>query len=376
MLLPTRPILMTTDPIGGVWQYSVELCRELAKRDVSVVLATMGRRLERGERVLISGLHNIELCESTYKLEWMSEPWSDVKAAGRWLLDLESRFQPSLIHLNQYSHGALAWKVPALVVGHSCVYSWFEAVKGAPPGPEWRSYREAVRLGLQGAYLVTAPSRSMLASLEKHYGRFAAAEPIYNGRSGARFAPGKKEDVIFTAGRLWDEAKNIASLNFVVGKIPWPIYAAGESRAPDGRPPLVDGPALLGRLDSETIAHWFSRAAIFVLPARYEPFGLSALEAALSGCALVLGDTESLREIWQDAALFIRPEDPEEIRATLLELIHKPSLRDDFSRRAKKRAGSFTAERMARAYMEVYAKLLRSHRGLRSEEVIQGEHPS
>ena len=34
------------------------------------------------------------------------------------------------------------------------------------------------------------------------------------------------------------------------------------------------------------------------LPARYEPFGLSILEAALSGCALVLGDLPSLRELW------------------------------------------------------------------------------
>ena len=230
-------------------------------------------------------------------------------------------------------------------------------------------------MGLQGADLVTAPSRSMLASLEKYYGRFVAAEPIYNGRSGGRFAPGKKEDVIFAAGRLWDEAKNIASLNSIAGKIPWTIYAAGESRAPDGRPSLVDGPILLGRLDAEMLAHWFSRAAIFILPARYEPFGLSPLEAALSGCALVLGDTESLREIWHDAALFVRPEDPAAIRATLLELIAKPSLREDFSRRARKRAGSFTPERMARAYLEIYAKLLRSQRGMLSEEVIQGEHP-
>jgi glycosyltransferase involved in cell wall biosynthesis len=129
-------------------------------------------------------------------------------------------------------------------------------------------------------------------------------------------------------------------------------------------------------LERDQVRDWLASAAIYASPARYEPFGLGALEAALSGCALVLGDTESLREIWQDAALFIRPEDPEEIRATLLELIHKPSLRDDFSRRARKRAGSFTAERMARAYREVYAKLLRSHRGQRSEEVIQGEHPS
>ena len=376
MVLPMRPILMTADPIGGVWQYAQELCRELAKRDVNVVLATMGRQLDRVERVLIRDLHNVELCESAYKLEWMSEPGSDVKAAGHWLLDLESRFQPSLIHLNQYSHGASPWKVPVLVVGHSCVYSWFEAVKGSPPGREWGSYRHAVRLGLQGADLVTAPSRSMLASLEKHYGRFAAAEPIYNGRSGARFAPGKKQDFIFTAGRLWDEAKNIASLNSVVEKIPWPIYAAGESRAPDGKPAPLDGPILLGRLDPEMLAQWFSRAAIFILPARYEPFGLSALEAALSGCALVLGDTESLREIWHDAALFVRPEDPDDIRAKLVELIANPSLREDFSRRARKRAGSFTPERMARRYLEIYAKLLGTQRGMLGQEVNQGEYPS
>ena len=47
------------------------------------------------------------------------------------------------------------------------------------------------------------------------------------------------------------------------------------------------------------------RAAIYALPARYEPFGLSILEAALSGCALVIGDIPSLREIWADAALFV-----------------------------------------------------------------------
>jgi glycogen synthase len=371
-----RPILITADPIGGVWQYSLELCRQLAKSDVNVVLATMGRRLEHSERVMVCDLQNVELCESAYKLEWMSDPLSDVKAAGRWLLKLESRFQPSLIHLNQYSHGSIPWKVPVLVVGHSCVYSWFEAVKGSPPGREWRSYGQAVRLGLQGADLVTAPSRSMLASLAKHYGRFNAAEPIYNGRSGAPFHPGKKQDFIFTAGRLWDEAKNIACLNSVVGKIPWPIYAAGESRAPDGKPSLMDGPILLGRLDAEMLAKWFSRAAIFILPARYEPFGLSALEAALSGCALVLGDTESLREIWHDAAHFVRPEDPEDIRAKLVELIENPSLREDFSRRARKRAGSFTPERMARGYLDLYAKLLRAQRGLLPEEVIQDEYPS
>jgi glycogen(starch) synthase len=376
VLLPMRPILMTADPIGGVWQYALELCRQLAESDVNVVLATMGRSLERSERLSVCDLQNVELCESAYKLEWMSEPWSDVKAAGQWLLDLESRFRPSLIHLNQYSHGAISWKVPTLVVGHSCVYSWFEAVKGSSPGAEWGAYRQAVRLGLQGADLVTAPSRSMLASLIKHYGPFTAAEPIYNGCSGARFTPGTKQDFIFTAGRLWDEAKNIGILNSVSGKIPWPIYVAGQSLAPDGKAALVEGPVLLGRLDAEMLAQWFSRAAIFILPARYEPFGLAALEAALSGCALVLGDTESLREIWGDAALFVAPEDPEHIRATLVGLIANRSLREDFARRARRRADCFTPDRMAEAYLEVYAKLLRARPRVLSEEITRGEYQS
>ena len=46
---PIRPVLMTADPIGGVWTYVLELCRELGKTDVNVALATMGRRLSAGQ---------------------------------------------------------------------------------------------------------------------------------------------------------------------------------------------------------------------------------------------------------------------------------------------------------------------------------------
>jgi hypothetical protein len=54
----------------------------------------------------------------------------------------------------------------------------------------------------------------------------------------------------------------------------------------------------LGPLEASELAGWMHRAAIYALPARYEPFGLSALEAAQAGCALVLGDLSSLREVW------------------------------------------------------------------------------
>src|SRR5690606_27826406 len=113
--------------------------------------------------------------------------------------------------------------------------------------------------------------------------------------------------------RFWDDAKNLASLERASADVPWPILAAGESVRPPGvehvEPLRADGLRMLGRMSRAELAMWLGRAAIYALPARYEPFGLSVLEAGLSGCALVLGDIPSLREIWEGAAVFVPAED-------------------------------------------------------------------
>jgi glycosyltransferase involved in cell wall biosynthesis len=300
----------------------------------------------------------VELFESDFKLEWMDVPWDDVGAAGDWLGDLAVHCAPSLIHLNQFSHGALDWGAPCLVVAHSCVYSWFQAVKGRLPGAQWKKYQHMVSRGLSGADRVTAPSQWMLSALERNYGGFAAAQPIYNGRDSTGFVPRVKEDLILTSGRLWDPAKNIAVLGTAAAKLDWPIFAAGEIIGPHGEGRSLANLQLLGRLGAVDLGRWMGRAAVFILPAYYEPFGLSILEAALAGCALVLGDIASLREIWQDAALFVPPDDAEGIAATLALLIADAPLRKALSCKARERALEFTPERSARAYLALYEEML------------------
>jgi glycosyltransferase involved in cell wall biosynthesis len=356
---------MTTDPIGGVWSYSLDLCRELGARGIDVALASMGRKLTASERARAQRLPRLQLFESAFKLEWMTDPWDDVAAAGEWLHKLAQGIRPSVIHLNQFSHGALAWNAPCLVVGHSCVYSWFEAVKGALPGAEWLEYRERVGRGLHGAAAVTAPSAWLLARLQHFYGDFELAEPIPNGGRAPCFAPAPKENIVLTAGRLWDEAKNIAILDALAPDLGWPIYAAGARASPDGGAPPLENLRTLGCLDSAGLAGWMSRASIFVLPARYEPFGLAALEAGLAGCALVLGDIPSLREIWRDAALFVDPRNSREIARALNTLIAHRPLRRRLAERARRRAGQFTARRMALAYLALYRRMLADARSPR-----------
>jgi hypothetical protein len=82
-----KTVLMTADPIGGVWNYALDLSRELRQLGVDVALATMGKVLSSGQAAEASRLTNVTVFESTFKLEWMDDPWADVDAAGEWLLE-------------------------------------------------------------------------------------------------------------------------------------------------------------------------------------------------------------------------------------------------------------------------------------------------
>src|SRR5262249_45065245 len=86
---------------------------------------------------------------------------------------------------------------------------------------------------------------------------------------------------------------------------------------------------------------------------------LAILEAALSGCALVLGDLASLREVWgETAALYVSPDDPGELEEALKSLIRNPVARAEMGRRARERAPMSPPARMARSYLDRYTDLL------------------
>src|SRR3954454_12313553 len=124
-----RRILMTADTVGGVWTYALGLARSLVPHGIEITLATMGPRPNAGQKDAAGRIPNLTLVESDFKLEWMEDPWHDVAAAGQWLLDLEQLAEPDIVHLNGYAHAVLEWKCPVMVVAHSCVLSWWRAVK-------------------------------------------------------------------------------------------------------------------------------------------------------------------------------------------------------------------------------------------------------
>jgi glycogen synthase len=352
-----RRVLMTADTIGGVWTYALELARVLCEQDVEIALATMGGPLTNAQRREVERIPNVGIFESTYKLEWMHEPWDDVRSAGDWLLELESSLRPDIIHLNNYAQGALPFRVPKLIVAHSDVLSWWRAVKGKEAPASWDRYRDVVRTGLRSASLVVAPSICALTDVIHHYGPLGNTEVVTNGRE-ISFRRVARQPYVFSSGRLWDEAKNISTLAGIAKELPWPVRVAGDTHEPGGKSVSFENVCLLGRLNAAQIAEQFECASIYCLPVRYEPFGLSVLEAALAGCALVLGDIASQREIWRDAALFVPPDDAQALRAALQQLIDDPAGRARLAQRAHERALEFTTLRMASSYLALYSELM------------------
>lgn len=339
---------MTSDCVGGVWTYSLELASELERRGHEVVLATMGGSLSDAQQSDLAAAGLFASDGRDHRLEWMDDPWEDVRAAGQWLLELASLYSVDLAHLNVFSPAALSWPCPVVVVAHSDVATWWRAVKGKDAPADWDRYRDHVAAGLAAADSVVAPTQAMADSLNAAFA-VPRVDVIHNGRSWPETSHPTKEPLLVSVGRVWDEAKNIRVAAEAAQALPWPLKVAGEGE--------VAGAASLGRLPPAEVAALLQRASIFVEPARYEPFGLAALEAAQAGCALVLGDIASLREVWADAAIYVPPEDVEKLRSVLVRLIHDPAELGERQAAARARARLYPASAMADGYETLYGRL-------------------
>jgi glycogen synthase len=353
-------VLMTADTVGGVWTYAMELVRGLKRHGVEVVLFSMGRLPDHDQQREAAQQDNLVLIPTQYRLEWMDDCVSDLAASGDALLTLEQQYKPDLVHVNGYWHARLAYSAPVLVVAHSCVSSWWQACRGTPLPAQWTPYGRWIREALSAADMLIAPTAAFLRDFQSHHGFAQRARVIWNGRDGTPIPQITKKNLVLAAGRVWDEAKNIGVLCKAARDLDVPITVAGDTTAPDGSAAELNHVQMLGRLGPAQLARKMAQAAIFAAPARYEPFGLTILEAALSNCALVLGDIPSLRELWEGAAVFVHPDDEDQWRNVLAGLSRDPSSTAELGAKARERALLYSTQRMADAYRDAYGELLSS----------------
>ncbi len=345
-------ILMTTDTVGGVWTYSCALASALAASGAEVHLVTLGPRTTAGQRTMLSD-RRVQIIETDLALEWQDPEGRDVANARRFLARLEADIRPDVIHLNSFREASFEWRAPTLVVTHSCVNSWALACKEVDwlTEPRWQRYTQAVADGLNRTDAWVSPTRAFYDVVADLYRPCSPGTVIWNGIAPRPTCP-HKQDFVFAAGRLWDRAKNIGLLSEAAVGLQWPVLVAG---ADDGA--AQSGATWLGALAHSSVLARMHRAAIFASPALYEPFGLSVLEAAAAGCALVLSDIRTFRELWSDAAVFIDPTDGRALAQTLAALCTEHDKRAELQRAAYERSFGYSLSRMTSAYLRLYEAL-------------------
>ena len=366
-----RRLLMTTDAVGGVWSYALDLARSLSSSRIDTMLAVLGPELSAEQRREAQSIDLAAVVETRLPLDWMCEGRDALRRAAQGIAFLAQRIDADLVQLNGSALAAEAvFGMPVLAVHHSCLATWWAVVKREPLPPGWGWHADLVRRHLAAADRVVTPSRAFAELTTSTYRLARTPVVVHNGRSPACIEPKRAGSLraVFTAGRLWDEGKNIAALDRAAASLDAPVFAAGPLTGPDGSRIAVRNLRLLGRLPEAGVRSWLASRPIFVSTARYEPFGLAVLEAAQAGCALILSDIPSFRELWQGAARFVDADDDAALAAAALKLLRNPATRRQMGEVARERAESYRLDRAASAMTALYGDLICGAGGARPAE--------
>ncbi len=179
----------------------------------------------------------------------------------------------------------------------------------------------------------------------------------------------RREHEILCVARAGDPNKGVATLIDALARLPRQVTLTlvdddhPESSARRRARELGCGERLrvTGRLETDALVRLYRRAALVVVPSRYEGFGLPAVEAMACGTPVVATAAGALPEVVGVAGggVLVPRDDPGALARAVAELLARPATRAELGALARKRVESaYGWPRVARATAAVYAELL------------------
>ncbi|MEJ1938068.1 glycosyltransferase family 4 protein, partial [Nostoc sp. NIES-2111] len=232
---------------GGVGTYALDPARGLAARRVETVLAVLGPAPDMAQRAAAEAVPGLTLVETGLPLDWTAAEPGELRHAGARLSALADDMGVYLVHLNTPALAAPAsFSVPPVATSHSCLAPGWDAVKGGEPLPADFAWRhDLTGRGLRAADAVTAPTKAFAEETQRAHGLPVLPRVVSNGRTAPPRDPARRSEAprhfALTAGRLWDEGKNVATLDRAAERMLSPFFAAGPLGRP-GRAPNAPSP--------------------------------------------------------------------------------------------------------------------------------------
>jgi glycosyltransferase involved in cell wall biosynthesis len=107
----------------------------------------------------------------------------------------------------------------------------------------------------------------------------------------------------------------------------------------------------------EDLPNFYKNAEFFVLPSLYEGFGLPVLEAMQQGCAVITSNVSSLPEAGGDAALYIDPNNVDDMAQKMQKLLKDENFRKDLIKKGHEQVKKFSWEKSAKEVLNVFEEM-------------------
>jgi len=236
------------------------------------------------------------------------------------------------------------------------------------------------KLAVENASVVTTLSRFVADRVMETYGCHAKVlhpgvdlqifRPLVEDKAVRRKYGIGGAPLLLTVSRLWP-TKNIetalqafrivlehhsSAFYMIVGEGP----SHGNLQALAYRLGLEGRVRFVSDAEVESLAEFYSACNVFVFPALGEPWGLSALEAMACGKPVVAAKDGGLPELINDKhdGILVEPREPRSYAEAILNMLDDHSMAQAVGEKAANKAKTYTWERMAKSYSEIYNHLL------------------
>ena len=352
-------LLIAADPDPGSWPIHHSLIQALGELGIQTMFVATRGKLTEQQRADAALTPSMTLVEPGLDLDLRSADPDNVAKAALRLVQLSMDLDVDLVQTDQPALSALAvFPCPVVAVHLGCAVTRWDAVHGGavPASFAWRA--QMIEAGLKKADAVVCPTLAHAQRVQKRFGLNEAPLAVHAGRAPLPVRGTAQHDYVLTAGRLWDEGSNLNILDAAARRIGVPVRAAGPLRGPKGDEVLFDNLHCLGNLSDSEITRWLSARPVFVSSALYDPLGVSILTAASAGCALILADIPDFRELWDEVAVFVQPNDERGFSETIANLVGDDFERAVIGRAARERAALRSPQAMAAQMAAIYRSLL------------------
>ena len=241
---------------------------------------------------------------------------------------------------------------------------WIKGKDDRPPFSYLqRGQQKSIREILGRASLLLTNSEAEYNEIKRHYPQLPTHVVVYNGINEKLFTPlegiQKEKDLVICAARI-EGIKNQYHLIKALNNTSFRLILIGNA-APNQldyyracRRIAASNIQFIDYLPQEELVNYYRRACVHVLPSWYESCGLASLEAAVSGCRVVVTKNGFASEYLGEDAFYCDPASPNSI----LEAVKKAAAADTSIEFQKRILSLYTWPRAASQTLEAYKKVL------------------